>query len=617
MDKLKSLEGFDSGSNYKFGDKKLYSNQSRSLFDLSHLVTLTIDNAGILVPLTWFPTVPNDDFDINVDVLLRVMPQVVPLYSRQRLYVYGFYSRGSDLYQNFQVFIDKGYTGNVEKQLPILHHRSGLGAIKNIENVTEGSAPDVTQIKILPNTLFDYMGLPIGANFVYLFSDDVGNAGINALPFMMYLRIYRDYFMNKNEWISDRVMLPDDDSRFRLNDDGELLSAKDESKVLYFGMYNDINVDGNVYKVGLLYHDYPDDYFTSALPFTQRGSTPELKYNLDMSQIGIKLKDDAEVIGWKGADSGTEVYADRSIISEGAHALAFLNITNPSYLDSVRNVAKSFFNNNFVLDGDTVSFSITLEDIRKLAIEQIELQQLARTDGSYREFGLSFFGEPSRASYDYRPTYIGGTYKNLVFTEVLQTSGSAIPTTGESDSPLGAYAGHGITGISNGRIGHIHCDDYGYIMLIACIMPDVYYSQGIDKKWTDILQSDMYLPDRAKLGLQPIYNKELYYAGNNSNEFGGDNYLWAYQNIFDSYRYIPNAIRGKIADPNNNSFFPYTQSRKFDQLVNWGREFSEAKDVRKDYLFSSDESAYSAQFSCNIRAVRPIPYKSVPAQIIN
>lgn len=624
MNKLKSLEGFDSGSNYKFGDKKLYSNQSRSLFDLSHLVTMTIDNAGLLIPITWFPTVPNDDFDINVDVLLRVMPQVVPLYSRQRLYVYGFYARGSDLYQNFQVFMDKGYTGNVEKQLPILHHGNESGAIKNIEKVTEGDAPDISQIKIQPNTLFDYMGLPVGGNFVYLFSDDVGNAGINALPFMMYLRIYRDYFMNKNEWINDRVMLPDDDSRFRLNDDGELLSAKDEGKVLFFGAYNDITVNDNVYKVGLLFHDYPDDYFTSALPFSQRGSTPTLNFSVDTSQLKLKVNPNTGAYDIFSNPYGGEsaTYFDIVAREETPASNADIGVNTGTSSGATINMAlNTAFNNNvikkFGITGDSISLGITLEDIRRLAIEQIELEQLARTDGSYREFGLSFFGESSRASYDYRPTYIGGTYKNIVFTEVLQTSGSTIPTTGESDSPLGAYAGHGITGISNGRIGHIHCDDYGYIMLIACIMPDVYYSQGIDKKWTDILQSDMYLPDRAKLGLQPIYNKELYYAGNNSNESGGDNYLWAYQNIFDSYRYIPNAIRGKIADPTNESFFPYTQSRKFDRLVNWGREFSEAKDVRKDYLFSAEESAYSAQFSCNIRAVRPIPYKSVPAQIIN
>ena len=86
-DRLSSLEGFDSGSNYKFGNKMKINSNPRSLFDLSHLNTLTMSNAGKLIPIALWETLPSDDFDINVDCLLRVLPQVVPLYSRQRMYI--------------------------------------------------------------------------------------------------------------------------------------------------------------------------------------------------------------------------------------------------------------------------------------------------------------------------------------------------------------------------------------------------------------------------------------------------------------------------------------------------------------------------------------------------
>ena len=119
---LNSLESFDSGSNYRFGDKMIKTSSPRSLFDLSHLNTLTIPNCGMMIPIALWPTLPGDDHDINVDCLLRVMPQVVPLYSRQRLYIYGFYSRMSDLWNNWQVFMDKGFTGNVNKIIPQLNY---------------------------------------------------------------------------------------------------------------------------------------------------------------------------------------------------------------------------------------------------------------------------------------------------------------------------------------------------------------------------------------------------------------------------------------------------------------------------------------------------------------
>ena len=619
-DFLQNIEGFDSGSNYKFGDKMIKSKNPRSLFDLSHLSTLTIKNAGYMIPITNIPTLPGDDFDINIDCLLRVLPQVVPLYSRQRLYVYAFWSRYSDLWDNWQVFMSKGYTGNVLKRIPQL--RAGI----NIGDT------GINARKVLPDSLFDYMGLPIGASFTSLFGGGNGQtfgARISALKYMQFLRIYRDYFMNKNEWLNDRVILPDDDSRFRLGDNGELLSAHDQNKHFYFSGFTadddsnkyELYIDGpgSDYYFNGFFHEYPDDYFTSALPFTQRGTAASIKKEFDTSKLSLYFGDSWFFDG--STNFPTSVTHKNNIYTQW-------NSDNPDVVDDNMNkppfvttaFQKDFDNQRLrnalqkgVIRGDTVGFEITLDDIRKLAIEQLELEQLARTDGSYRQFGLSFFGEPSKASYDFKPLYIGGTYKNITFTEVLQTSSAQA----DNDSPLGAYAGHGITGISNGRIGHLHSDDYGNIMILACIMPDVYYSQGLSKFDTMSLQSEMFMPERVKLGMQPILNKELYYQGNNGNEQGEDEYLWAYQNPFDEFRYMENRIHGKIADKSNNSFSPYTQARFFDSLPNWGKEFSEAKNISKKYLASGVEDAYTAQFSINIRAVRPLPYRAIPAEVLN
>lgn len=625
---LNSLESFDSGSNYKFGDKMIKTNTPRSLFDLSHLNTLTIPNAGMLVPIAIWETLPSDDFDINVDVLVRVMPQVVPLYSRQRLYIYGFYSRYSDLWNNWQVFMDKGYTGNVNYEIPKLINDTGV----NVNILYDANA------KIKPDTLADYLGLPIGADCADLFSTASNNptAKINALKSMMILRIYRDYFMNKNHWINDRVMLPDDDSRFRLNNQGQLMSALDESKNFYFCIngysnYNsyDITVDGNNYYFTGIKHDYPDDYFVSAIPFPQRGTPEPIKKNIDPSLLSLNFTDSVSSSTSALGGDFVAVSSDNTLFSSArvrTLGSSNFNVTDGAYNKLQPQDSSNAYKNNIIsalnkgkVQGSNLQISISYDEIIKLAIEQQELVQLARTDGSYTQFGISFFGEASKASYDYRPTYIGGTYKNLAFTEVLQTATTqTVDGQGNTvNNPAGAYVGHGITGISKGRIGHIHCDDYGMIMILACIMPDVYYSQGLDRIDTDSVQGEKFMPERVLLGMQPILNKELYYAGNNGDSQGDDNYLWAYQNPFDWLRYIPNHIHGKIADKNNKSFYPFTQARTFTQLPNWGREFSSTNDVRKDYLTAPLEDAYSAQFSINIRAVRPLPYKAIPAKLVH
>ena len=607
---LNSLESFDSGSNYRFGDKMIKTSSPRSLFDLSHLNTLTIKNCGQIIPISVFEALPGDDHDISVDCLLRVMPQVVPLYSRQRLYVYAFYSRYSDLWKNWQVFMDRGYTGTVNKTIPTLNKPDN-------ENLNYANQSDTIPV----DSLFDYMGLPIGASCEKLFgysANDV-TAGISALPFMMYLRIYRDYFMNKNHWINDRVMLPDDDSRFRLDDDGKLLSAKDESKTFTFDVTSssyDLTIDGSgAYHFAGCMHDYPDDYFVSALPFTQRGNQTNLKYQIDASQLGFNFDNVLT------NDTLTATNYTISDVAQGRINLAqrLKPTKNGTALSDTELNQLKLTLQNIKLTGDSIGLKITLEDIRKLAIEQQELEQLARTDGSYAQFGLSFFGEVSKAAYDFRPIYIGGTYKNIAFTEVLQTATTqTVDSQSQTiDNSTGSMYGHGITGISNGHIGHIHCDDYGMIMILACIMPDVYYSQGLDKLFTESLQAEKWLPERVLLGMQPILNKELYYAGNNGSSTGDDNYLWAYQNPFDHLRYIPNKIHGKIADTSNKSFYPFTQARHFTQLPNWGRAFSSTNDVRKDYLIAKTEDAYSAQFKMNIRSVRPLPYKAIPARLVH
>ena len=204
------------------------------MFDLSHLNTMTIDNAGMLIPISFIKTVPGDSFEISVDSLLRVLPQVVPLYSRQRLYIHAFKSNYSDLWNDAQVYMTKGYTGNTILSRPALSNDN----LANFASVTPGS-------------LLDYMGLPIGMTRAQIISNE-----INALPFMMYTRIYRDYFMNKNFYTTNKMWLPDDDHDFMLRTDGSIASNPS------------MNSAGP--KLGELYYrDFPQDYFTSALPFPQ------------------------------------------------------------------------------------------------------------------------------------------------------------------------------------------------------------------------------------------------------------------------------------------------------------------------------------------------------------
>lgn len=664
--------GMDTGSNYHFGDKMLRPSFPRSLFDLSHLSTMTIKNAGFVFPISLWRTVPSDEFDISVRSLIRVLPQKVPLYSRQRLYIYAFYSRNGDLWENWNTFVSKGLAGTTVKTIPTLTaSNSGI------------SAP------VACDSISDYLGFPIGATASTMLSGK-----FSALPMMMYARIWRDYFFNRNFAVASNAsgdlsngmeyLLPDNDDHFRLNDDGEIISFKEHGVTTLFDL-NDVGslpyLDANnKFHFGLFPHLYPDDYFTSALPFQQRGDARALQLGLVASAettvnstatstfTGTKSAFELAsanyqrlvegvsnvsppsnnntyyatvslgITGVTGSDSRFSLFNNSggsSYSGQSGNSWSASTVTPSSWAPYSSDV--DFFNNSFnawlansisKIDSTpagtvsttvsspastTVTLSntapITLNALRELTISQLEMERLARTDGSYAEFGETFFGVRPKNAVDYRPVYIGGSYTSLSFTEVLQTSASS------ESSFLGQYAGHGIGADNQGYLGHVYCDDYGYIMVLGCIMPDVYYHQGVDKHYTELNQSQMLLPDRAKLGMQPILNQELYLQAYTAVDSDGNpinENLFAYQDIFDDYRFMNNRIHGQIADSSKLSFFPYTQSRHFNSLPNWSYEFAAATDVRKDYLAATIEDAYTAQFDVNVRAVRPLPSQSIP-----
>lgn len=618
-------DGMDTGSNYHFGDKMLKPSFPRSLFDLSHLSSMTIKNAGYVFPISFWRTVPSDEFTISVRSLVRVLPQVVPLYSRQRLYVYAFYSRNGDLWENWNTFARKGLAGTTIKTIPTL----------NSGNTTLSAA-------VVADSISDYLNIPIGAP-----AAAVTSGKLSALPMMMYTRIWRDYFFNHNFAVQHsgnslvngmQYLLPDNDDHFRLNDDGEIISFKENSVATSF----DLNDTGSLpyldsddkFHIGLFPHLYPDDYFTSALPFQQRGNAS--KFNIDInfntatgnntfigwkpqtgfpppplfknSSTSSSIAGGLELTPFQSGD--TSLQPTIALTSAPGSWSDVLFQTNYDFGHWFVENAKLYGMNTAVVRGTlTNTVGITLNDLRELTLSQLEMERMARTDGSYNEFAQTFFGVTPKNAIDYKPVYIGGTYTSLSFTEVLQTSASS------GSSYLGQYAGHGIGADNNGYLGRVYCDDYGYIMVLGCIMPDVYYHQGIDKHYTELNQSQMLLPDRAKLGMQPILNQELYFQAysvvdDDSNPVNEN--LFAYQDVFDDYRFMVNRIHGKIADSANTSFYPYTQSRSFDSLPNWSYDFAAATAVRKDYLAAPSEDAYSAQFSIDVRAVRPLPSQSVP-----
>lgn len=603
----------DSGSNYKFYNHLEKSRPPRSVFDKSFLHTTTISNSGKLVPVALFETLPGDTWTLGVKALVRAMAQVVPLMSRQRLFLHAYYSRSQELWNEFETFMTKGYDGKTVLSMPTISEA-------NFDTDLWDSGNGIVR----PGSMADYLGLPQGAKY-----SDLASAGVSALPFMMVKRVVRDYYTNFNYHTTDRYLLPNDDGDFRLNTSGTIISTDGATtNPIPFGTDE--------------YRDWTQDFFTSALPWPQRGAQATMSANpvaesvfsgdsVDSFQRLSRESDGASVgfaglhfgmtsTGGAGLDVGQTIpgylraYGSSPSVSvagaTGSASGGLISGELPSEVVSGYAGVKLNFTPSGSVTTTVGGITFNADQFRTLFINQSEMEKMARTDGSYTQFGLAFFGVASKASRTYKPTYIGGTYQPIVYTEVVQTSATT-GSASSSGSPLGASAGHGVSSFGD-VLGTQYCDDYGYILVMASIMPDTYYSQGLDRMWTRRTQADMYLPERDKLGMEPILNKELYFSG----DVETDDDVWAYQNRHDEYRYTSNRISGKVADSTNRSFFPYTQARHFSSLPGYSADFARADDVRKDYLFADVEDAFVCQFAVSARAVRCMPYKAVPASII-
>lgn len=605
----------DSGSNYKFFDHLIDAKVPRSVFDLSYLNTLTAD-FGQLIPIYKQLTLPNEDYTIDLEAMVRcVNPPVVPLASRIRVFFHFYYSAMSDLWKGWQSFATVGRDNDFTVKVPNVKITQ-----RAIDNDCIGRG-----------TLLDYLGY----NAVdYTKAADGIVTPFNALSLMMYQRIYRDYYLNQNLYYKgdNRVKwFPRYDGDFRIDTEVpsvDLWSKQDEPSASY--TVEDINLGE------LRYRNFIEDYFTSSLPWPQRGTAPALDSEgvVELNKIPVSLIDDdsglkydnikLHLMGTAGSSGATNIAANvGGVASQFTPYKEYLqSVTNqtliigginayganpPSFVSGSRQNVSG----NLVVDANgSVSFSspVTLAALRELNSAQRILEKMAHSNGSYGEFCKTFFGNRPSSAVDHNPIYIGGTYQSIRVSEVLQVGGT------QGNTVQGTQTGYAFSH-SEGHVAKFHSGDYGIIMGIMSIMPDTMYYQGLNRLDTLRTQADIYLPERAGLSPQAILNQELYYQIDNEIE---NNDMISYQNRFDELRYRSNEVHGLVADDKNLSFFPYTQARKFDAVPTWSMELMTTKNnVRKDWLSAPDEPPFLVQIANNVRAVRPLPYRARPAELFN
>lgn len=333
------------------------------------------------------------------------------------------------------------------------------------------------------------------------------------------------------------------------------------------------------------------DYFTSCLPWQQRGIAPALPLS---GTTNAEFPGDitSSAFTWpaiSAANMTNMVFDSGAIVPYNAGTKGTLEKGEAT-------IAEADLDTNVVDFADATTFDVA--DLRLAFQIQKWMERNARAGARYTEFLLAHFGRAPKDERLDRPEYIGGAKFPVIVSEVLQTSETA-------GTAQGTLAGHGI-GVDRTRIGRYRVSEYGLIMTIMSIMPKPMYSQGINKQWLKETRYDFYFPEFAHLSEQAVIQAEIYADGvpaNNTTLFG-------YQGRYDEMRVKQNMTVGLM----NTDFDYWHIGRQFGGAPTLDQTFIECV-PRKDFLASVEDPAFVVSVGNIIKAVRPLPIIAEPGYI--
>lgn len=314
------------------------------------------------------------------------------------------------------------------------------------------------------------------------------------------------------------------------------------------------------------------DYFTSSLPWQQRGTAPALPISGTSKAV---WSTDAT----SPTSIGTIQYATGS------------NKFSPTTFAAVLN------NANTVDLSTATTFNVA--DLRLAFQIQKWMERNARGGARYTEFLRAHFGVSPRDERLQRPEFIGGSKNGVVVSEVLQTSST------DGTSPQGNMAGHGIIADST-YVGKYRAQEYGIIIGIMSVMPRTAYQQGVNRQWIKRTKYDFYFPEFANLSEQAVEKGELYATSVEAE----NRTIFGYQGRYDEMRYKPNLVCGQLRSTLNF----WHLGRIFTSAPSLNQTFIECVPSKRIFSVPSAPGLI-VSVANKIRAVRPIPAQSNPGLI--
>ena len=509
---------------------------SRSKFNRSHGVK-TAFNEGYLVPVLCDEMVPGDTFSLRMHAFCRLAsPLKYPIMDNMFLESFFFAIPYRLVWDHWEEF-NGAY--------------SGAGIQPVTYTIPVCSAPAVGGVAT--GDLQDYMGIPIKINSLIF----------DSLHQRAYNLIWNEWFRDENLQASVVVDL----------DDGP-----------------DTYSDYTLLRRGKRY-----DYFTSCLPWPQKGPDVELPLG---TSAPVTLDGSAPYPAplIRQASSGSLIGGGASLTSGAGGQFQTAGGTGDSVIDP---------NGSLIVDLSAAT-AATINDIRYAFQLQKLYERDARGGTRYTEIINAHFGVISPDMRLQRPEYVGGGSTPIMINPVAQTTQNTTPTIDNGLAALGAYGvaaaqGHGFT---------YSATEHMLVVGLVAVRADLNYQQGLERMWSRQYREDFYWPEFAHIGEQAVLNKEIFAQGSSA-----DDDVFGYQERYAEYRYKPSQITGIFRSDATGTLDSWHLAQDFAALPTLGSTFiQENAPMSRVKLVSS---APDFLFDCffDYTCVRPMPVYSIPGLI--
>lgn len=535
---------------------------SRTRFNRDQTILTTFDS-GKLIPFYVDEVLPGDTFSVDTAAIIRMSTPKYPVMDDAFIDFYYFYCPNRILWDNFKHFM-----GEIEATpwMPSKEYTVPQIKIKGTD-----AAPKPNERSIL-----DYMGVPTKIKKEF---------SINALPIRAYVKIWNEFFRDEN--VDNTAVLKTDDA----NVDYE------------FGKEDWVQeAENNAYKGGnLLPVNKFHDYFTSCLPYPQRGpAVPVPMTGNAPVRLGdpfgtyLEYEGPVEMVLSKKAEQnvpGTVIYGNHTGKPNEKKQMSFSGVEKTS--------GELGAGGWMYTDLSEVS-STTINDLRKAVAVQQYYEALARGGSRYREQVQALWNVVISDKTVQVPEYLGGGRYHVNINQIVQTAANDM-------SPLGETGAMSVTPVNESSFTKSF-EEHGFVIGVCCVRHNRSYQQGLERFWSRSDRLDYYVPQFANLGEQPVKKKEIMLTGTATDEE-----TFGYQEAWADYRMKPNRVSGLMRSNATGTldFWHYADNYKTVPTLSqdW---MEEGKTEIARTLIVQDEPQFFGAIRIANKTTRRMPLYSVP-----